>query len=265
MRISVVTISYNQGRFLRECIESVLGQHYEDLQYIIVDSGSVDGSRQIIEEYAGSVNFIFEPDAGPADGLNKGFAQASGEIFCYLNSDDMLLPGAFSTIASFFRTHPNVDVVCGSAMVINENGRAWRRVYSDAISLNALAYGTCMAVQPSTFFRAESFKRVGGFNANNHSNWDGELLIDMALAGARVASVNQLLSSYRIHGDSITGTGRLDAAHKEYALRMFEKIKGRPFRREDRLRALFYRFLKHARNPRAAAERLIHGPMYRSA
>jgi len=265
LRISVVTISFNQARFLRECMDSVLGQDHDDVEYIVVDPGSTDGSREIIEAYGGRVTPIFEPDAGPADGLNKGFFRASGDVFCYLNSDDTFLPGAFSAVAAFFETHPNVDVVFGHGRVIDGNGRAWRRLYSDPFSLSAVAYGACVTVQPSTFFRAQSFKQVDGFNSKNRSNWDGELLVDMALAGARIASVNEFLSCYRIHHDSITGTGRLDGAHKEHAMRMFEKIRSRPFRRRDRAYAFAYRLLKHGRRPRAAMERLRRGPVYRSA
>lgn len=265
MKISVVTISFNQARFLRECMDSVLGQDYDDVEYIVVDPGSTDGSRGMVDAYGDQVVKIFEADGGPADGLNRGFAHAVGDVFCYLNSDDTFLPKALSAVAAFLATHPNVDVVRGHGNVIDENGRAWRRVYSDAFSLGAVAYGACLSVQPSTFFRAESFRRVDGFNVKNRSNWDGELLVDMALAGARIASVNEFLSCYRIHHDSITGTGRLDAAHKEYALRMFEKIKGRPFKRKDRAYAFAYRLLKHGRHPRAFAERVRHGPVYRSA
>jgi len=265
VKISVVTISYNQARFLRECMDSVLGQSHDDLEYIVVDAGSTDGSREIAESYGSRVVRIFEEDNGPADGLNTGFSRATGEVLCYLNSDDTLLPGALRTVSAFLETHPTVDVVRGHGNVIDERGRPWRRIYSDAFSLGAVAYGACLSVQPSTFFRACAFRSAGGFNVRNLSNWDGELLVDMALTGARIASMNVFFSCYRIHDDSITGTGRLDSAHKEYAFRIFEKIKGRPFQRRDRACVFAHRLLKHGRHPRAAAERLRRGPVYRSA
>jgi glycosyltransferase involved in cell wall biosynthesis len=246
-------------------MDSVLGQDYDDVEYIVVDPGSTDGSRGIVAQYGDRVVTIFEADSGPADGLNRGFARATGDVFCYLNSDDTFLPGAFSAVAGFLATHPDTDVVRGHGNVIDENGRAWRRLYSDSFSLGAVACGACLSVQPSTFLRAESFRRVDGFNVRNRSNWDEELLVDMALAGAKIATVNEFLSCYRVHRDSITGSGRLDAAHEEHTLRMFEKVKGRPFRQRDRAYALAYRLLKHGRHPRAFAERLSHGPVYRSA
>ena len=95
MKISVVTISFNQAKYLRQCIDSVLNQNYQNIEYIIVDPGSTDGSRQIIESYGDRVIKIFEKDAGPADGLNMGFSRATGDIFYFINSDDYVLPGAF--------------------------------------------------------------------------------------------------------------------------------------------------------------------------
>ena len=95
MKVSVVTVSFNQARFLERAIRSVLGQDYDDIEYIVVDPGSTDGSRAIVERWRDRIDrIILEPDRGPPDGLNKGFAAATGEIFAYLNADDALLPGA---------------------------------------------------------------------------------------------------------------------------------------------------------------------------
>ena len=94
MRISIVTLSYNQRTFLREAIDSVLQQDHPDLEYIVVDPGSTDGSREFIRSYGEQVaQVVFEPDQGAADGLNKGFSRATGEVFGFLNADDYLLPG----------------------------------------------------------------------------------------------------------------------------------------------------------------------------
>ena len=96
LKISVVTISYNQAEFLERCIESVLNQNYPNLEYIIVDPGSTDGSRDIIKRYEKVFSHILlDPDNGPADGLNKGFAKATGDILYFINSDDVVLPDAF--------------------------------------------------------------------------------------------------------------------------------------------------------------------------
>jgi len=88
MRVSIVTISYNQARFLEQAIRSVINQDYPDIEYIVVDPGSTDGSRGIIEKYQNRIDkIIFDPDEGPADGLNKGFAHATGDIFGFINAD----------------------------------------------------------------------------------------------------------------------------------------------------------------------------------
>ena len=95
MRVSIVTISFNQAEFLERAIRSVIEQDYPDVEYIVVDPGSTDGSREIIEKYRSRISkVILEPDTGPANGLNKGFAAATGEIFGYINADDAFLPKA---------------------------------------------------------------------------------------------------------------------------------------------------------------------------
>src|SRR5215217_6342515 len=152
MKISIVTISFNQAPFLEQTICSVLEQDHPHVEYIVVDPGSTDGSREIIERYRDRIDkIIFEADKGPADGLNKGFAHASGDVFGFLNSDDMLEPGALSDAARYFETHPEVDVVSGHSWVIDAEGRKKRRFYSDQFSLRMTAYGACYLAQPSTF------------------------------------------------------------------------------------------------------------------
>lgn len=263
MKFSVVTVSFNQARYLEQAIRSVTGQHGCELEYIVVDPGSTDGSRDIIARHAGSIDrCILEPDNGPADGLNKGFAAATGEIFCYLNSDDLFLPEAFAKVAAYFRRYPSCDVICGNGYVIDGEGALVRRVYSDRFGLRRAAYGASIAIQPSTFFRAETYRAVGGFNVENRSNWDGELVIDMALAGATFRNVPDFLSCYRVYAESITGSARLVEAHRQFEQRMFRKILGRERRPYDDLASAYYRVTKHLTNPRATYERVVRGPVF---
>src|SRR5215469_3817006 len=103
MKITIVTLSFNQRDYLKEAIESIVGQHYPELEYIIVDPGSRDGSRELIEQFGSAVTIrLFEPDKGPADGLIKGFNLATGGIYGFINSDDALMPGALKRVADFF-------------------------------------------------------------------------------------------------------------------------------------------------------------------
>lgn len=263
MKFSVVTISFNQARYLEEAILSVLAQQGVDIEYIIVDPGSTDGSREIIERYRDRfAHVIFERDDGPADGLNRGFALATGDILCYLNSDDTFLPDAFSVAAREMANSPELDVLCGHAHVIDEESGLLRLVYSDAFSLERVAYGAAISIQPSTFFRREVYRRCGGFNIGNRSNWDGELLIDMALAGARFGLLDQFCSCYRVHRESITGTARMRDAQMAYARKMFRKIKNRDFSRFDNWLSRLYKLRKHLLNPKASYQRLRHGPVF---
>src|SRR5208282_5630994 len=108
--VSIVTLSFNQGAFLGECIESVLEQKYSGLEYIVVDPGSSDQSREVIARFGAQISrILLAPDDGPADGLNHGFERARGEIFGYINADDRLAPNCLHKVARFFESHPEVD------------------------------------------------------------------------------------------------------------------------------------------------------------
>lgn len=262
MRVSIVTISFNQREFLQRTMASVLEQDYPDIQYIVADPGSTDGSRELIEAMGDKVIRVFEKDQGPADGLNKGFALADGQIYAYLNSDDILYPGAVRKAVEYLRAHPDVAAVSGHAEIIDAQDRILRRSYSMPFNLVRYAYGACIVNQPSTFFRAEAFHRAGGFNMANRSNWDGELWVDMARSGSRFAVLNEVLSGYRVHGDSITGSAKLHQTICEYQRRIFQKIMGRPQNSVDRLLSLFYRVWRFAEDPRTVCERLFRGPIY---
>lgn len=266
MKVSIVTISYNQAKYLERAIFSVLAQDHAGVEYIVVDPGSTDGSRDIIARYSERIaTVILDPDKGAADGLNKGFAAATGSVYGFLNSDDVLLPGAIAAVARYFTEHPAIDVVSGDCEIVDEQDRVLRISHSDRFSLRRYAYGTGILMQPSTFFRATAYRSGGGFNATNRSNWDGELFADMALAGARFARSGCLWSQYRIHQTSITGTGKLDAAIAAYQNRMFQRIIGRPYRASDAAIRAAYRVLKYLETPQAMWERLQHGPVYRRA
>lgn len=226
MRIGIVTISYNQVKYLAEAIESVQMASDERLDYVIVDPGSADGSREVIESYRGRFSrVILEPDRGPPDGLNKGFGATAAGILGYLNSDDRFRPGALDYVLSYFDRHPAADVLCGAIRLIDEHGRPGvRRRTSNRIDLRRYAYQTCFFWQQATFFRREAFLRAGGFNLSSETAWDGELVVDMALAGCRFAYTNKLLGDFRIHPNSITGSGRLREAVGRDRERLREKI-----------------------------------------
>tara|TARA_R110000868_G_scaffold128417_2_gene336489 strand:- start:9490 stop:10293 length:804 start_codon:yes stop_codon:yes gene_type:complete len=262
MKFSIVTISFNQAGFLERTIQSVLLQKGVEVEYIVVDPGSTDGSRDIIEQYRDRIaHVVYERDKGPADGLNNGFSHATGDVFCYLNSDDTLEPDALARAARYIEANPQYDVVCGHAWVTDQDDRRLRRVWSETFRPTFVAYGAAIQIQPSTFIRREAFLKSGGFNIENRSNWDGELLVDLYRTGARIGILNEFLSCYRLHETSITNTDKLDNLIAIWRNRCFEMLMKRQRRGYDFFVGIVLRLCKHAMNLPALVERLLRGPM----
>ncbi len=228
MKVSVVTISFNQHRFLPEAIGSVRVTNGNELQYVVVDPGSTDGSREIIEQNRDRfAEVVFDKDDGPADGLNRGFALCDGDIFGYLNADDHYVPGALDEAAKFFEEHPEADVLFGSIAIIDESGhRFFRKRVPDRFDVRKYAEMVCNVWCPSTFFRRKAFEQCGGFNPQNRTCWDGELAVDLALSGAELGYTNRVLGAFRVYPESITGSRRLRDASVEDRRRIREKIYG---------------------------------------
>lgn len=257
MKISIVTISYNQGRFLEQAIRSITEQGYDDLEYVVVDPGSVDGSREVIERYRERIaTVVYEPDNGPADGLNKGFSHANGEVMGFINADDMLLPGALEKIADYFRRNPQVDAVCGCGFIVDEDGREVRRIMPTRFSKRLFAYGAVTLFQQGVFFRRSAFLGTERFNPENRTCWDGELFLDMASSGKRFGILFENIAGFRIYGGSISGSGRLAELYRKDVDRLFAKALGRKMDKRDKLLAGIYRLEKWLTNPRATLERI---------
>ncbi|MEZ5932679.1 MAG: glycosyltransferase family 2 protein [Alphaproteobacteria bacterium] len=262
MKISIVTLSFNQGPFLESAIRSVVEQQGVDLDYIVVDPGSADDSRSIIERYQSRISeTVLERDDGPADGLNRGFARATGDIYGFLNADDVLRPGALAKIAQAFEQNPEADVISGHGHIIDEQGLPIRRMYSDRFSVWGYLYGGVVLLQQSTFFRARAFEQAGGFNGDNRTCWDGELWLDMALTGKRFQRANGFWSGFRVYGSSITGSiaegGDWRTAYERDRRRMFMKARGRlPGGLRDKGQRIAARVVKWGTNPIAFSARV---------
>jgi glycosyltransferase involved in cell wall biosynthesis len=221
--ISIVTISYNQAGYLGECIDSVVSQKSAGVEYIVVDPGSSDGSRDLLQTRVAEIDhLVLEPDTGPADGLNNGFSCATGDILGYINADDRLVPGAIDYVRRYFASHPDVDVLCGAIRIIDETGRAaMRSRIADRFDVRRYAARLCIVAQQATFFRRPAFDLVGGFNAANRVAWDGELLADMALTDARFARVRKILGDFRVYRGTISGSG---SSYREKLERYYDGI-----------------------------------------
>ena len=244
MKISIVTISYNQRDYLGACIDSVAAQE-GPWEHIVCDAGSTDGSRELIEarrEHFSTI--VLERDDGPADGLNKGFAQATGEIFYYLNSDDVVLPGAFAQARAAFAQYAGIDVIYGDGLMVDARGEVMRHMRS-APFMSAYIYhcGGGAVVQQATFFRATAFRRSGGFNTANRACWDGELLARLSRTGSRFRHIPRDWGGFRIHRQSISGSGDtwIEERYRREINRMFADTYGREISPVDRLAGRIWR------------------------
>ncbi len=255
--ISIVTISMNQGRYLPATVESVLSQRDVDLEYLIVDAGSTDGSREYLATLRDPrVRLVLEPDQGPADGLNKGVRSTNGAVVGYLNADDLHLAGALQAVDCFFRENPSTDVVYGDGWIIDADDRVIRHFESTPWGLRRYLYGGVNVLQQSTFFRRDSFDRTGGFNPLNLTCWDGELMVDLALAGARIRRVRADWAAFRLHAAGISGSGRLEIQYHEDRRRFTARAIGRDLNQFDKALELSARGAKLVRSPGYARRRL---------
>lgn len=257
MTFSMVTISFNQRTFLEEALISVLNQDVPALEYIVVDPGSTDGSRELISRYANRLAAaIFEPDRGAPEGLNKGFARATGDLCGFLNSDDVLLPGALRSVTSAFEAHPDCDIVMGNGSIVNQSGRPICHIRAGGFTVERYFYGGATWLQQSTFFRRSAFEAAGRFNPINRSCWDGELVLEMVRLGSRIHYLNRDLALFRVHPRSITGSRHHKQMMEADADRMFRNAMGRRWDRRDMLRTYLVRAERLMTQPEAMGSAL---------
>ena len=212
-KISIITPSYNQTDFIEETIRSIHSQGYPNLEHIVLDGGSNDGTVEILGRYETVLRWISEPDKGQADAINKGFKQATGDIVAWLNSDDIYLPAALQLVADFFEQHPEIDVVYGDYQLIDSTGNVLLRKKEIPFDYNILLYGLDYISQPTTFFRQHVFERVGYLEETLHYGLDWEYWLRMAQAGCRFAHIPHYLAATRWHNEAKT----LVAPPKMYA------------------------------------------------
>jgi len=251
MRVSIVTISYNQAAFLEQAICSIINQQYSNIEYIVVDPGSTDGSRDLIRRYRDRIDkIIFEPDRGPADGLNKAFSQATGDIFGFINADDALLPGAVKSVVQTMIDKPEIDVVCGHIYKVDENLNVIRRLRATAYTPIRYVYGGVQTTQQGTFFRRQAYHKTLGFNANNQTSWDAELFLDIGLSGGKFFVLNKYLAIFRVYNDSISGSGRLSDEYAKDLERYFQKVINRSHKNIDWFISKFFKITKWGYDPK---------------
>ena len=206
--VSIVTPSYNQAVFLESTIESVLGQTYPHIEYFVCDGGSQDGSVEIIKRYGSRLAWwCSEQDRGQSDAINKGWRRATGDIIAYLNSDDVLLPGAVERIVRAFQQTPTVAVVYGDWVYLDEQGSELglgRGAPTDFRRLLRDGQGAYIG-QPASFYSASAMRTVGLIDERLHYSMDYDLLLRLARAG-EMRYLPVPLAGYRVHAGAKTST-----------------------------------------------------------
>jgi glycosyltransferase involved in cell wall biosynthesis len=202
--VSVVTPSFNQAAFLEATIESVVAQDYPNLEYIIIDGGSTDGSLEIIGRYESNLAYsCSEPDAGQTEAINKGFARARGEILAWLNSDDVYRPHAISAAIKALEMHPEAGMVYGQADYIDENGATVGRFPSAITDLRRLRQGYVHIPQQAAFFRASLWRLVGPLDLSFYFAMDYDLWVRIASISP-ILYVREVWAGFRLHSDAKT-------------------------------------------------------------
>ena len=238
MLVSIVTPSFNQASYIEATIQSVLNQDYPQVEYIIVDGGSTDGTREVIEKYADRVAWwVSEKDRGQTDAINKGFARARGDVLAWLNSDDTYQPGALREAVAALQANPQAAMVYGNANYTDENGRVIGRFPAAQTDYRRLRQGYVHIPQQAAFWRASLWKQVGPLDPSFYFAMDYDLWVRLAALAPLVYVAGEPWANFRLHRDAKTitaddrcwpemllvhqrlGGSRLSLIHARYLLR----------------------------------------------
>ena len=209
-KITVVTPSYNQGQFIEETILSVIMQGYPNLEYIILDGGSTDNTIEIIKKYEQHISFWQSaPDEGQGDAINKGFKKATGDILCWLNSDDFFMPGTLNFVAQMLNCNEE-KIIAGNCFHFKENDA---HSYGSNLIAAQATYDITdfdFYIQPSTFWTKKAWEKTGTLNPELHYCLDWDWFIRANQLGIKTIFTNKYLSGYRLHEahKSLTGANK---------------------------------------------------------
>ncbi len=205
-KISIITPSFNQGKFIEKTIKSVINQNYQNYEHIIVDGGSTDETLDILKKYKDKITYISENDNGQVDAINKGIKMASGEIISFINSDDYYLPNVFKSIYEKFK-NPDVFWLTGDSIIVDEDDKEIHRLirfYKKSIrNINSICvlYFTNFICQPSTFWRKNFYNSIGFFDEELSYVFDYKQWILM-YRKIKPIIINTKMSAFRIHKNS---------------------------------------------------------------
>jgi len=227
-KISIITPSLNQVSYIDETIRSVLLQHYPNIEYIVIDGGSTDGTLEVLKNYSNSLTWVSGKDKGQADAINKGLTIATGDIIAYLNSDDIFLPGSLETVGSFFQDNPRTLWVTGGCDIIDEKGskiRSWVTLWKEFWLYNQMldrlkGKKNMLKIlnfisQPATFWRQSVVKKIGLFDPNLKFVMDYDYWMRLYQFGDP-GIIRNRLAAFRIHTESKTGRQFRALSHESF-------------------------------------------------
>lgn len=204
-KISLITPTLNQGKFIRDAIQSVLSQNYPNLEYIVIDGGSTDHTVDILKSYGNKLIWISEKDKGQSDAINKGLKMATGEVISYLNSDDYLQPGVLTKIGAFFAGNTQAFWVTGKCYTVDDKGREARKlitlyknIFLKYLRNRNIFYIVQFISQPSTFWRRSVLDKIGLFDTGLSYDMDYDYWLRI-WQKYRLYFLDDYLSSYRVH------------------------------------------------------------------
>jgi len=224
MKVSVITPSYNQGRFIERTLNSVSSQVGVELEHIVVDGGSSDQTVEILKAFKPTVRWVSERDKGQTDAVNKGLRATTGEIIGWLNSDDVYYPGAIAKVVAFFDSNPEIDVVYGMADHIDLEDRAFEPYPTESWDFQRLKE-TCFICQPALFFRRRLVEQYGYLDDTLNYCMDYEYWLRLGKAGVRFVYFEEKLAGSRMYPDNKT-LGAKVKVHREIN-NMFKQSFGR--------------------------------------
>lgn len=230
LRIAIVTPSYRHAHFLPATIDSVLSQNYPNLEYIVQDGGSQDGTREILESYGQRIAWNSAADGGQTDAINKGFAVVSGDIMAYLNSDDVLLPGTLHYVAHAFEKYPEADFVYGNRIVIDETGKDTARMVLPPHDSEAIKWADYIP-QETMFWRRSVWERLGAFDTTFQFAMDWDFILRAQAAGFRFKRLPRFLGCFRVYPNQKTSAMHDVGQEEQDRLRL--RVHGCSFRRAD--------------------------------
>lgn len=205
LRVSIITPSYNQGEFIHQTLTSILSQSYADVESIVMDGGSTDGTIHILQSFGSRCTWVSKKDGGQSAAINKGLQKCSGDIVAYLNSDDYYLPGTLQTVVRLFENHPEISWVVGDCLIVDQDGREIHKFIREFKKLIRFMYQPWMLgminpiPQPAVFLRKSAMDEVGKFSESLHYTMDYEYWARFQSRWGVPLWCSQPLAAFRIH------------------------------------------------------------------